>query len=79
MRPPSLELGTPGLGNRWNATISAGIQRKTPDLYENFMNWSGREESNPTRVKTTTLWNDFANAPSMMRVFVKFLPDAECS
>ena len=38
MRPPSLELGTPGLGNREDGTISLRIQRRTPGLYENFMN-----------------------------------------
>jgi hypothetical protein len=39
VRPPSLELGTPGLGNRGHGTISLRIERKTPGLYENFMNW----------------------------------------
>jgi hypothetical protein len=39
VRPPSLELGTPGLGNREHGTISLRILRNTPDLYENFMNW----------------------------------------
>ena len=39
VRQPRLELGPPVLGNREDGTISLRILRKTPDLYENFMNW----------------------------------------
>src|ERR1700730_4682237 len=31
------------------------------------MNWSGREDSNPNRVNTTTFWNDFPNSRNWPR------------
>src|SRR6202022_4490837 len=71
VRPPSLELGTPGLGNREHGTISLRILRKTRDLYENFMNWrlatqrlsrfivasKGRAESFAVGVAAGAGWN----------------------